>query len=386
MTIDLKKIKIIMLWIMIAMLFTGCSYQNELNDLKITIGMGIDKDALNPRNVKLIAQIVKPEELSEPLSGDGDGPKGYMNIESSGENTFDAIREFTHSVHGRLYMAHNVVFVIGKDAAEEGINQYLDFFIRSLETRPLTKIIIVEGTASEALEVKTEFNTMPAMCIDYLIEAQYLTAHSTETTIKDYINAMVSKTSSFTAPILRIKRDEDKETMYVEGIAVFKQDKLIGALDKEESRGLLWVKGQVESGPINIDIDEGKVAIEIADASSKVTYKFAEGKPVVNVEISVEGLLATQTCKRNLETLDGIKQLEHLMKNEIEEEIKKSLKKAQNLNCDIYDFGEGYHKYHNENWEKMAPYWDEIFPVLSVDFEVKGKIVSAGTIVKPISP
>jgi spore germination protein KC len=381
----LKKISIIVLCLVIPLFSIGCVH-DELHELVITIGMGIDKDLMNPENVKLIAQIVKSDELRSGSQSNGGESKGYFNTEISGENSFDAIRKFTQIIDSRLYLAHTVVFVIGNEAAKDGIGKYLDFFIRSIQTRPLTKIVVAEGTAAEALDVKPNLDKIPAMSIDHMVDSQIFNSLSTKSTIKDYINSMVSKTSSFTAPILRIEKIKDEDVLVIKGIAVFKGDKMVGELNGYEGRGLLWVKDHVKSGVVNVDIDEGNAAIEIIDVSCDLSFEIKDKKPIVKIKIGVDGLLASQTCKRNLETMSGVEELEKLLQKEVEKEIKITLKKAQKMNTDIYGFGEEFHKHYNKEWEMMESQWDDLYPALQVNIEVTGKILGAGTISKTVFP
>lgn len=373
-----------------ALLSGGCWSQRELKDLHITVGVGIDKDPQGIDDVMLTAQIVNPELMQGGSGGSskdgGEGQKPYINHTSVGENSFDAIREFTHEISERLYQAHTQVFVIGNDVAREGIEEYLDFFIRAIETRPTTKIVIAQGTAFAAFCVEPEKEKLPAMQINKLVESQEFNSQSRPATIQEYISAMVSKTYSFTAPILRIETFEGKEKHVISGMAVFRNDTMIGELTEKESRGMLWVDGSIKSGVINVDVDEGQAAIEIKNASSSITTNIYQGNPSVDVKIDMHGVMATQTCARNLATVEGIKELEGLVKQAIIDEAAIAVNKARGLNADIFGFGEEFHKYHSAEWKQMEDRWDELFPALAINVKVTANITGAGVIIKPAQP
>ncbi len=362
----------------------GCWSQRELKDLHITIGVGIDKDNEQPGNVLITAQIVNPEQMQ---SGTGDSAGGdgqaYINHVSSGTNTFDAVREFTHEISERLYQAHTQVFVIGNEMAREGISKHLDFFIRAVETRPTTKIVIAQGTALDALSAQAEMEKLPAMHINKIIESQDLNSQSRPATIQQYISAMVSKTYSFTAPILRIENEQGEGKLMISGMAVFKQDRMMGELTEEESRGMLWVDGEVVSGVMNVKVDEGEAAIEIKAVSSKVSTSISGGVPSVEITIDMQGVMATQTISRNLATMEGISEMEDLTEQAIIGEISMAISKARSLGADIFGFGEEFRKHHNKQWKWMEQSWEELFPELTVNLKVKARITGAGVIVKP---
>ena len=162
---------------------TGCQSARELSDLVIVMGFGMDSDEKTPDNIKLTAQIVLPEKISSSKEGgasssDSEGP--YYNLDSSEENTFEAVRGYTHMVSGRLYVAHTQVFVIGHAMAQKGIAPVLDFFTRAKETRPTAKIVVSETTASEMLGVKPQMEMLPATHISRLVEGQAINSQSKE--------------------------------------------------------------------------------------------------------------------------------------------------------------------------------------------------------------
>ncbi|MHB1314182.1 MAG: Ger(x)C family spore germination protein [Christensenellales bacterium] len=393
----LKKTILLALCLALSFASFGCTSQRELNELSITIGIGIDKSESEGTLVKLIAQIVKPDQLQSGAGSDGGGAseegkggdkgknKPYLNIESEGTNTFDAIREITHMVPYKLYSAHTQVFVIGRAVAEDGIGKYLDFFTRAVETRPLTKIIIADGTAAEALATAPIMSKIPSMDINLLVEAQDLNSQTPESMMHDYISIMASKTSAYYAPLLVIEDNLEMKTLAIRGLAVFKKDKMIGQIDESVSRGLLWVKGLVKSGVVSVKAEDGDAAVEITGAKASVKTELKDNKPSVAVAVEMEGILACQTGKKNLATEEGLAEVGKLAAQAIYTEIEISLHKAQELNADIFGFGEEFHKYHLGDWKELEENWEELFPSLEVSIDVKAKITSAGVISRPVT-
>ena len=183
----------------------------------------------------------------------------------------------------------------------------MDFFIRATETRPLTKIVIADGTAADALSIDPQLEKLPAVQIDKLVEAQQANSKSTATTLQQYINTMESKTSGYFAPLIKIEENMGTKYIAVRGLAVFKQDKMVGELGEDESRGLLWVKNLVQSGVISVKVEDGEVAIEINTANCTISPEMKDGKPSVKLKIETEGELATQTGKKKRRHIRRIK-------------------------------------------------------------------------------
>lgn len=364
----------------------GCWGARELKELSLVLGIGVDCKAEDPDKVYLTVQIVKPSQLKKDASsGDGGGEgKAYWNLQSQGWTMFDAIREVTHETSNKLYVAHNEAIVFGQAAAEGGVGKYLDFFLRAQETRPTTDIIISATTASEVLDVMPELDKVPGVNVAKLTESQRFTSHSMPVTLQQFATSLMSPTTAAVAPIVTIRGEGDDRSLAVQGLAIFKADKMIGMLDNAETRGLLWVKNKVRTGVLDVAYQDGIASIEIKSADCTTDVELREGRAVATVRARVEGVLVAQTCSMNLETIYYISVLEGLQAAAIELEIANAIGKASRLSADIFGFGELVHKGYPGQWPEISAKWDLIFPVMQVEIDVQCKLRSAGNITRPI--
>jgi spore germination protein KC len=364
----------------------GCQSARDLNELVIVMGIGMDNDEKIPGNIRLTAQVVLPEKISGSQEGGkaSSSENAYLNLESSAKNTFEAVREYTHMEAGKLYIAHAQVFVFGREMAERGIAPYMDFFVRARETRPTARIVISETTARDLLDIKPTIAVLPTTNIAKLVETQVSNSQSKDTNLLDYINAMQSSTFSMMMPIIRIKEKEGKKSIFVSGMAVFKQDRMVGELSEDETRGVLWVLGDVQSTLINVEISGGIASLEVLSAQCDVSPVVSDGKATMKISVSVTAELAEQTCEENLASQENIKKLQKLAGETICREIGLGYYKAASLDADVFGFGEMIHKHCSKCWGDMEPNWDSLFPELTLEIKADVSIVSAGSIEKPV--
>lgn len=385
-----KILKIFLLLIMlVTTLLTGCASQRELNSLVIVMAIGVDKDIDESGNVKLISQVVLPEKIrssSTSQSGGNSSEKPYCNVESSASNTAEAIREYTHIVCGRMYIAHNQIFVVGKEMAEQGIEPYFDYFVRAEDTRPTTTIAVSATTARDILDVESKNTPLPAIEINKLIEAQAENSQSRKIDIQYYMNTMMSKSTSFIAPLVSVIQQGEKKFVSTKGMAVFKEDKMVGELDEKETRGLLWIKNWITRGSINVDYKNGQVTTSIAGSKSEISPKVQNGKVIINLKVSEEGNLTSQTCTENIAILNNIAEVEQLNKEVIQDEIMSAVNKAKELGTDIFGFGDLLQKYCYDEWQDIKDNWNTVFPTVELKIDIEAKIRSNGAISKPAIP
>ena len=384
-----KMAGLLLLIFLLVLAEAGCSSSRELNELVVVMGMGFDIDRDNPEGITLVSQIVIPNNIGQGSSeggGSGSSDKPYCNVESTAGNTFEAVREYTHKACNKLYIAHNQVFVISEDVARKGIAQYLDFFVRAKETRPTTTIIVTDKTAAEVLNVEPKVNLLPAININKLIQAQVSNSQSREVNVQEYVSVMQSKTTSFVTPMLSILHEGENTLLSVKGMAVFKKDKMVGELDEDETRGYLWVIDKIQSGAVNVEIEDQKISTEIKSSKTNLSSEIKDGKVVMNIKVTQTGIMTTQTGTVNMATIMGIGKIEEKVKEEIANEITLAIKKAKELNADIFGFGEEVHKYHSKEWDAMKDDWETLFHEVEVNIEVEAQIVGTGIITEPVLP
>jgi len=390
MNIPIMNISIMKLALCFLILFTfsGCLGGREINDLEIVIGMGIDKDE-STGNILLTAQVVKKEEVGGSGKGEGGGEsKVFWNVSSIGNSIFDAVRQITHKTGDRLFVSHNQVVIFGKDIAAEGLQKYIDFFLRAHEMRPTAFILIAEGRASDIMDVKPETEKFPAINIAKLIKSYGFTSHLYKVNMKDFASCLMSATTAPLAPLVSLSQNKDDKDIYVSGMVVFKNGKMIGKLNQEEVRGLLWVLGKVKGGVIIVSSPDkqGNAVLEIIKAKSKVTPEIKNGKIAMHVSIKEESSLAEQSTTENLATCPAFDEMQKASAEIIRQEILAAFNKSKELNADIFGFGEILHKKYSKKWKELKDNWDDIYPTIELKLEIETKILKTDLLKKPAFP
>jgi len=383
---NFSMMKLILCFFMLLTL-AGCLSAREINDLEIVIGMGVDKDE-KPGSILLTAQVVKEDTAGRaPGNGSGGDSKAFWNVSSRGNSIFDAVRQITHKTGNRLFISHNQAVVFGNDIAAEGLQEYIDFFLRAHEMRPTALILVAEDRASDVLNAKPETEKFPAFNIAKLVKTYVFTSYFYKVNMKDFASCLMSPTTAQLAPLVSSIPDEGNKDIYVSGMVAFKKGKMVGKLNHDEVRGLLWVLGKVKSGVIIVSSPngQGKAVLEIIRAKSKVTPEIKDGKIVMHIKIKEESSLSEQTTTENLATDKAFEKIQEASAEVIRQEVMASFDKSKELNADIFGFGEMLHKKYNNEWKTLKNYWDEIYPTIELNIDVETKIIKTDLLKKPAS-
>ncbi|NLW48711.1 MAG: Ger(x)C family spore germination protein [Firmicutes bacterium] len=369
---------------------SGCWSYRELETLGIVSGAGFDLGK-DPEQVLLTVQVIKASKGKgggNGSLGDGQGqgsrPQPVAIVESNGATAFEAVRNAVSKFSRRLYWPHNQILIVGKEAAENGVKNYLNFGIRQTELRPTAWIMISPGKAGDLIRAPGEMGQIPAMEIKDMLQAQSATSEIGSFTFYDFIERLMSKTTAPLATQIRLNKEGEVE---LAGTAIFKGEKLVGFIGKKETRGLLWVIGKIKSGVVIVKApaNKGKVSLGIIHAAGKIQAETKNDSVKITVKVNVQSGLGEQTGDLDTSKPEVIKSLARREATVIRNEINAAFKKAQELNADIFGFGEAVHRADFKAWKKLEPRWDEIFPKLKVKLIVKTNISLNGLINKPIS-
>lgn len=381
----------IFILLILSIFLTGCWNRRELNELGITLAVGIDK---SDDEYIVSAQIVVPSEVS--ASG-GMGKSPVTLIKGRGETVYEAIRKMTKETPRKIYPGHLRMLVLSESLAEEGIGDSLDVLSRDWELRSDFYVVVAkESTAEEILNVQTTLESIPAnKMFNTLKISEENWAATVGVTLDQLIKDLRSegKEAVLTGILTTGHRESGSSKQNVETItpsatiqyddlAIFKADKLVGWLTEDESRGYNGIINQVKNTVSSISCpEEGKASMELTSFKTDVKGKVINGRPEVDVNTKVEANVGALECSTDITKLESIEALEKILEKELENTINNSIDSVQEkYETDIFGFGNAIHRSNPKEWKKMKKEWDQYFTELTVNVEVNAKIVKTGTV------
>lgn len=375
--------------ILLLMMLPGCWNRRELNTLAIVQAVGIDRTEDGQINVSL--QLLKPSVIKSSTSEKAGGSKSVWVVSSTGETVFDAIRNISKQTDRKAYFPHNKVYVLSEEIAREGVGDELDLLSRDAEFRKTPYVFITKRKAAEIIRSEHEQERIPAQAIEKLAKLTFATSKIPKIQLIDLLKNLASETNDSIIPGITIipgdAGSDTKNLVKLEETAILKRDKLIGWFDAKETRGVLWILGNVKSGIIVVSTpgDETKKSgIEIIKATSRIVPKQVDGKLVLTVNVEAIGNLGEQMSTEDLVKPEPFKELEEKMASVIEDEIRSALDKAQRWEVDIFKFGTEVHRQLPQEWPKLEKNWREELQKLQVNIAVDAKLRWTGFMRKPI--
>lgn len=300
-------------------------------------------------------------------------------ISETGRGIMETYRKIEKKSSRKIFFSHLNTIIIGEALAKDGVSEILDFFSRYREATLRTYVLFTKEEAKEILKIKSNMEAGP---VEEIKKKEDLNI-SLQVTLRDFIYMLTEQGSNpITAEVEKTISD-DKSTK-IGGAAVFIKDKLVGWLNDEETRGVLWIKNNIETGIITINLPEekggGKVAGQILKSNTKITPVIDDN--IIKIEVSIQPKISVyeNTSKLDLSDPNIIKYLEKLFSDLINKRIQLAVKKTQKeLNADVLGFGKVVFEKYPKEWKNYyKENWNEEFKKANVSVESNVMITETG--------
>ncbi|WML52464.1 Ger(x)C family spore germination protein [Neobacillus sp. PS3-12] len=229
-----------------AFLLTGCWSRVEINDRAFVTGVFVDKGENG--NMDLTLSFPLTNRLTSPSIG-GVSPTGnpYTAISKSGKSLSEAYRKIQVDLPRRINWGHTRIIVVGEKMARDGISPILEFVIRNPAFSIGNTLLVTPGKAKELANLVPAFERFPNEVLREFTQKK----NTLNTTIKDFLETENGDmiVGLLTKGEKNMISEKGNKVMWVgtNGMALFKNYKMVGKINQRVGRGALWIKNRMEN-------------------------------------------------------------------------------------------------------------------------------------------
>jgi len=376
------------------LLLAGCWDRKELNDISVVTGMAVDKG--REGRYRLSIEAVNVASLNPKRGGDL-APSVIYSLEGPTlEETFHRMNEGISRVP---ILSHMRVLVISEELARERPLNFIDFLQRNREIRNDFSILIAKGgNAKEVLTMsyplqkvatsklnkqlrtlKSEWGGSPDVRLDSLIEAYEAPGRQP---VVGYVSIAGTKPERQEDNIRRMT----PALVRTEGMAVFRDLKMVGVLNQEDVRNFLWTQNKIDRTSLTVPLKSGAyMGVRIIHSRSGIKTRMNGSKPLLEVTVRLEGVIEALQTGVGLEDLARYEQLEQTVSRMLEKKIRLTVVKAQKeFRADIFGFGDALYRRYPSQFRRYREDWDDAFARGDVVVRVRTVLARTGTIRSPV--
>jgi len=365
-------------------LISGCWDRKEINDLAFITGAA--GDIADDGELIVSFQIAIP--AAEGKGGGGGQQKKFFMISAKGKNVTEILQKLQKKTSRMLFTAHRSVVFISERLAKHGIEEVLDIFTHDPRNRLRTYMMVVKGRdARDILQAQYPFEQVS---IEAVKEMEILGSESS-VTIRDFFLAAASEGIS---PIMGVIELEDRgqalqggNKFKLAGTAVFKEYKLAGILNDEETTGYLWVKNGMKFCRVSTDLQEngGNVGVLFTHLKGSMTPDFSGEQVKLKLQLKGMGSLIENNTPLDVRQKANLKVIERALEKSLKQQVKEAVLKVQeHYQTDSFGFGQAIYRNNPKAWKKLKGSWETIYPNIDVAIDVNLTISESGMTGPPL--
>lgn len=392
----MKKIKILLVTIII-FISTGCYNYRELTKLAITSAIGINK---TEDGYELIIQVINTQKTGSDANASSDTPK-FIVYKKKGRTIQEALRNIILESPRRLYVNHMALLVISEEVAKDDMDNIIDLFSRDSEFRKQFLVLISkEKDTSDVLSILTALETLNAKNIkDSLYTDKRYLGISNIVNFEDLLDSYINERMDIALPSITLQGSEKKgenddnikssdpsARVILSGISVFKDNKLVGYLDINDSINVSYLNNTIDNTIYTYKCDNNKyTSIEVVKSKTGIDINKDDNE--IKFVIKRKANINEMNCDVNIQNEKELQELETKIEKDMEKEFYKTIDKLVNeYESDICGFKEmiykSYPKYYKELEKK---YGDDLLKNINYKVDIKLELVAKGNILKEIA-
>lgn len=378
----MKKIVCIMLVIFFCFSLSGC--WNSTEPSQLAIGTSFIYDAKEDGDYIVTMEMLVPVSTNKPSNKN----KSSYIYQITGGSIPEVIRNSNIILDKKLYGGHNKARIFTERFARKDVSEIMDYFLRDHITNEKPYVVVIKNENPLLIyEAQLGLSNMVGTYIETIAKTNKRTSsESIFVSSKDFIRDYYTEGKQPVMGVVEIipndallpsdekPQNSDESKLYVmnfEGLAVFKNNKMVGYLDKFQTTSYNYVCGNIEYPYISIPVGSEFVTARIMKLKPKIQTRI-DGNDKVFIDITIENEIeiVQNESPFDLTISKEIEKVEQSMNVFQEREIMEAITKVQKeYASDIFGFGEYFHIQNPKKWQEIKSHWDDRY-FFSADINV----------------
>lgn len=352
-------------------MLTGCADQMNVEDVTLSLIVGLDLDEDNHLLVYMASPVFNKEAQ---MKEEKVAVKAYT-VRNSRERFDSTVMALTSGSKTQL-------FLIGKRLLKQnGWMKYLDPFYRDPQNTVTTRIVAVEGPVSDVLFFRPKDKPRLPLYLANLIDTAARRNLTVKTILQEFHEQTIEK--GMTASISEMKKNSK---IMLTGTALLDEKGLYKLTINPHENKLLRILQNKKRGdfPFTISVplkpnghDKHWLSFGAQDIKVKTKVRY-DGHYIFDTNIKMRIGITERLFAFNVRK--DAANLEKSIQKKLKVDFERLIKKAQAAKIDPFGYGLYARAYTYTEWKKVQNQWGEAFSKADVNVKVNVTISGMGTI------
>ncbi|MZQ81375.1 Ger(x)C family spore germination protein [Paenibacillus sp. 5J-6] len=368
--------------LLILIFISGCWDRMEMNDIAFVTATGLD--LAENGNIICYLQIAAPTSSKGGMSGgeSSNNQNSYV-IFAEGKTGNEVHQKLQKKSSHSLFYSHRSVVFISERLARHGTEDLLDIFTHDPRNRLKAYIMVVkDGDGKNERKMESLLKQIPSEVSKEL----QLSGDDVAVTLRDFF---ISSDSEGVHPVVGLIEPElgaiqsHKQIYRVAGTAFFKDYKLSGFLDGDETLAFMWVTDKLKFGRITTNLPHvsGDVGMMLIHTKGKIITQTEQDSVHFKIKLEGQGSLVENTTALDINDPNNLKLIKKTLEDTAKKQVQDFLAKIQKkYKVDSVGFGQEIYKNSPDKWALLKNEWDTQFAEADISVEVHLKLNGAGMV------
>lgn len=403
----IKRIFILIIMIIFLVAFSGSYSALSIDNLSTVVAIAIDSS--NTNKLRMSFQFTNASSVSESGSTE-QSPSIIYSIDCS--SISNGINLMNTYIGKELNLSHCKLIAFSEELAMNGISEEIYTLFNNAQIRPSTNIVITKCSAKYYLEnSKPLAENLLTKHYEIFANSSKSTGYTVNATLGNFFSSLVCSSCEGYAILGGVSSEDNETTTGIDsqkdssnksnsssltgrtsseniGLAVFKDDKLVGELNSIETLSFLATRNEISSFLVSVpDPNDSNSYIDIyltPIIDTNVDVDIVNGSPYIKVSYSFTGRIYSMKQDSNYLDDNVLQKVSQSCSSYLKTVFSNYLyKTAKDLNADINAFGKSarsnfltLQEFEDYNW--LEHYIDSFFDV-SVDASIRSSYLLTET-------
>ncbi|MCY7972889.1 Ger(x)C family spore germination protein [Bacillus spizizenii] len=372
--------------LLVCILLAGCWDRTEINDIAFVVSSAIDK---KKDQYRVAMQIPLVGQLGGQTGGGGGtaSSKTWYVDSTSGTTIKEANNKLQTSLSRTINTSHRRTVLIGEDMARDGVAPVFDILTRNPQNRLTALILISRGEARDILNTDVQLEQFPAEMIRELA----ILATNRPVFLSRFMSDLLEKGSDAYAPVITASKTKPggkgKANLKIDGLAIFKKDRLVDILKKEHMTAALILLNQARQPEFILDLPNqmGKATIQLQKSNASFHAAEKNGKLSMTIEIRAKGIIMENQSTYETRENDQFYIIQKALNRAVRVEVISTVHRLQKRKADPAGFQNRTIRSMDITNNLLRKDWDEVYKDMEIHVNPIVTIEQGGVLYKTIS-
>ncbi|NIK13089.1 Ger(x)C family spore germination protein [Alkalibacillus almallahensis] len=378
-----RKITLLIVGLLSMMIIPSCSHSKDvIEKLGVVSAYGFDQNEEQVLEGTTVLYQFNPDITN-----------ASQIIHSTG-STFNMVRSNANKKSGyKIVNGKLQTLLFGPTIAKKGVFPYLDTIERDAAISDMLYVTISEEPARDILSA-SNYEEAPniGVYLNRLVDTAVLDEKIVSSKFHEFMRDYLQVGREPLVPIISIKQNKAA----IEEVGIMQGDSHVGSFSMKEIFFVRLLREEFNEGRLDLELetkpfqdyikeyqgdnreDKMFIVIDQLQNNSKINLTNVDHL-TYEVDVSIHGRIVEMSQRMNLDKAAPLRKLEEEIDKKIKKNLEAVVKKAQQVNADVFGFGVKYNN-RTRGEELTREQWQDLFPNIEVDFNVSTEIKRFGIV------